>query len=169
MADPFTISMGLTAVAGAIGAGATIAGGNAAKQASQYTATQLRQNASTEIGAAQRSAIDDKLKASMIASEVTARAAASGVNAGFGSPVTDVGEIKQRGEYNSLMDLWRGQNAATGDINKAKAAEFEGEAAQDASYLNAAATIAGAGASMYKTYGISQYQNPSGRPGVSID
>lgn len=168
MADPFTISMGMTAVAGAISAGSTIAGGSAANASAQYTAQQLRQNASTEIGAAQRSALDDRRKTAFIESESVARAAANGVNAGVGSPVTNVGEIAQRGEYSALMDLWKGQNAATGDLNKAKAVEFEGEAAKDASYLNAASTIAGTGASMLKTYGVSQFQSPKGTAGVSL-
>lgn len=168
MASAFAGSMALTGIGGVISAISTIAGGSAANASAQYTATQLRQNASTEIGAAQRGALDDKLKASMVASEATARAAASGVNAGFGSPVTNVGEIAKRGEYNSLMSLWKGENAATGDLNKAKAVEYEGEAAEDASYLNAASTIAAAGGSMFKTYGVSQFQNPGGRPDVKL-
>lgn len=160
-------SMALTAAGAGISAAGTIAGGNAQRTAAAYQATQLRENASTQIGAAQRQALDERLKSSMLQSTTIARAAASGVNAGFGSPLTDVGNIAQRGEYNAAMDLWRGKQAATGDINQATAAELSGKIAQDASYYTAAGTIAGAGGSMLSQYGAYKYPTVYGRAGVS--
>ncbi len=55
--------------------------------------------------------------------------------------------------------MWNGQNAASGDLNKAAAAHYSGlvdaiggEMQQKASYFSAAGTLASSGASAYKLY-----------------
>src|SRR5437868_3391896 len=82
---------------GGVAAASTLAGGSAARQAAGYQATQLREQEGTEIGAAQRTALDTQAKARMLESSAVARAAAGGINAGFGSPVSTVGDIASRG------------------------------------------------------------------------
>ncbi len=78
--------------------------------------------------------------------------------------LTDAGDIAQRGEYQALMDVFNGENARSGMLNKAAATRASGEAdawageqQQDASYLSAAGTIASTAGSMMKTYGSYRY------------
>lgn len=175
-------AMLLTALGAGASAAGTIAGGNFAKQAGKmqkqadiYEAEQLEQNANSEILAGNRAALEAKRKGDMVGSSARARAAASGVDAGSGSALSDIVEIDKRSTYNAAMELWRGESAATGDINRAKGLRYKGElderggsAAQQGAALSAAGTIAGAGGSMLKTYGAYQYPTVRGSPGASL-
>jgi hypothetical protein len=117
--------------------------------------------------------LDTQEKTRALISSSTARAAASGVNAGVGSPATNAGDIEQRGSYHALMDMFNGASAATGMRNQAAAirysgdiAEYEGEAKKDASYLTAAGTLAGSAGSMMSTYGKFAYPTSRGSFGA---
>ena len=88
------------------------------------------------------------------------RAAANGVNAGAGIALTNQAQIAARGHYQAGLDLWSGQNQATGALNQAAAKRYTGdmdliggEEAQRAASLNALSTIAGGGASFLRMYG----------------
>src|SRR3974390_3013657 len=117
--DPLTdTGLALGAVGTGISAYGTLAGGSYAQQAADYKAAQLRQNAAGEIAASQRQMMDKQFQTRMLTSTAVARAGASGVAADVGSPATDVADIAQRGEYQSLMSLWQGENAATGCATK---------------------------------------------------
>lgn len=168
--DPVTltgITMAATAAGGAMSAASTLAGGNFAKtagqmqqQAKNFEATQLEQNATDELATSQRAMFDTQEKARLAISTSTARAGASGVDAGAGSPVENVGELAQRGSYHALMDLWQGQSNATGLRNRSAGARYSGvldemggDEAQSASELAAAGTLASSAGSMAKTYG----------------
>src|SRR5262249_52914310 len=90
-----------------------------------------------------------------------AQAAAGGVTTTTGSPLTNEAQIAARGRYASNLELWNGQNAASGDLNKAAAAHYSGlvdqiggEMQQTASEFSAAGTLASSGASGYKMYGM---------------
>lgn len=154
--DPATLtaaSLAATAVGGGLTAAGTLAGGSYAKQAADLQATQLRMNAAQSIASGQRQMLDTQEKTRLAESTTVARAAASGVNAGVGSPATDVGNLAERGEYHALMDLFNGESAATGMENQAAAARWTGRAQQDASYLAAGGDIASAAGSMARGYG----------------
>ena len=181
--DPLTMTaIGLTVAGGAASAAGTLAGGNYAAQAGRmaqaaeaYKATQLRQNAGLAIAGAQRQMMDTQDRTRLAISSSTARAAASGVDAGVGSPATNVGELAKRGSYLSLMDLWKGQAQASGLENEATAALYtgemermEGEEKQQASRLAAAGTLAGSAGSSLGTYGKMQYPTATGSPGASL-
>jgi hypothetical protein len=165
------ISMGAMALAGAAtSAAGTIAGGaNSAAmgraQAGEATfeAAQDRENAASDIAAGQRNMINSQQKTNLLIGSATARAGASGVNAGVGSAAENVGEIGQKGRYAAALDLWNGQNAAAGDLNKAQAQDYQssldligGQAAQKAATYSALGTLAGGGSSAYKLFS----QNP---------
>lgn len=181
--DPGTMlatTMGLQAIGGGISAASTIAGGNAAAAAGQmqqnaynYQAAQVRANEGSEIGAAQRQMLDKQLQTKQLQSTIEARAAGGGVNAAVGSPLATEKSVASRGTYQSLMDLWNGENRATGMENEAKGlvysgdiAELAGEEERNASRLNALSTVAGAGSSMLRTYGAIKYPMIYGRPGI---
>jgi hypothetical protein len=202
MADPVTImgaSMAMTAIGTGVSAAGTIAGGDAAarsadaaraagtaaqvagqmqQQALNSQADQLVSNASGELAAAQRQMLETRSRTRLLQGTLTAKAAGSGFNAGTGSMLNDAGEIGARGEYLALTDLFKGENAMTGMLNKADATRYsgdiallEGDARQaqfnaqaddyqakaDGSTMAAIGTIAGGAGSMFKTYGSYTY------------
>jgi len=160
-------AMALTGIGAGISAVNSLAGGDYAAQVGRmkqaeanFEADQDVANAAGETAAAQRRAIDVNRKAGLLRSSAVADAAANGVNASAGSALTNQGQIEARGRYQADMDLWSGQNQATGLMNQAAAKRYEGEIdviggeeAQRASTLNALSTIAGGGASFMRMYG----------------
>jgi len=179
MADPITAgSLILSGIGAGVSAAGTIAGGaNAAalgqsqQNEANYQAAQLRENASSEIGAAQRQMLDTQQKARLAQSTLTADAAGGGFVATSGSPEATSESIARRGSYEAAMQLFNGQNASTGDLNKAQGVEMGGEIAseggqmqQEASYYSAAGNLASAGGSMFKNYS-SMTRAPAGAYG----
>jgi hypothetical protein len=160
-------AMALSGIGSAISAASTLAGGSYAataaqmkQQAANYQAAQLQQNAGGEIAAAQRQAFDVNQKTNLARSSAVANAAASGINAGAGSAVTNQSGIVQRGQYLSAMDLWGGENRATGLMNQAQGLQYTGamdalagEEARRAADVSALGTLAGGGASLLRMYG----------------
>lgn len=160
-------AMALTGIGTGISAANTIAGGDyaaqlgRAKQAeANFEADQDVANAAGETAAAQRQAIDVNQRADLLRSSAVALAAANGVNAGAGSALTNQAQIAARGRYQADMDLWSGQNQASGLMNRAAGKRYggeldalAGEEMQRASTLNALSTIAGGGASFMRMYG----------------
>jgi hypothetical protein len=168
--DPGTLmiaSMASTVAGSALSAQATLAGGAAARQAgmmqqqeANYEADQLDTNAVQSIAASQRRALEDRQRARLANSSLIARAAASGVNPSVGSPLATSQDIAMRGEYQALLDLFQGENEATGLRNKAagvrysgQAAAIGGEEAAQAARLTAAATLIGGAGSALRGYG----------------
>jgi hypothetical protein len=166
--DPLTTTAAALSAAGTgISAANTIAGGNYAAQAGQMKQTEANfeaqqdiENAAGETAATQRQAIDTDQKANLLRSSAVANAAANGVNAGAGSALTNQAQIAARGNYQARMEMWSGQNQATGSLNQATAKQYSGymdliggQEAQRASTLNALSTIAGGGTSMLRMYG----------------
>ena len=167
--DPVTgTMMALSVAGGALSAGGTLMGGNAAaamgrmqQQAAEFQATQDTMNSAADIASAQRQSLDIATKARLAGSTAVANAAAGGVTTTTGSPLQTQAEISSRGHYASELELWNGQNAASGDLNKAAAAHYSGlvdriggEMQQKASEFSAAGTLASSGASAYKIYGM---------------
>ena len=86
----------------------------------------------------------------------------SGVNASVGSPASDVGQIARRGSYLSALDLFRGQNTATGLRNQAAGVLYSGSAAQEGADLSAFGTIAGGAGSLAQMFGRMNWGGGSG-------
>jgi hypothetical protein len=161
----------LTGIGHAVSAANTIAGGSYEAQSGQmkqaladFGAAQDVQNAAGAVASAQRQAFDTTQKTNLMRSTAVANAAASGIDAGSGSAVTNQAEITGRGQLQSAMDLWSGQNQATNLINQAAGKRYSGymdwlggQEAQRASYLNAISTIAGGGASIMRMYGSNRF------------
>jgi hypothetical protein len=163
--DPVTMTVA-TVASGALTAAGTLMGGSAAasagqsqKDASYFKAAEEDQAAQESRAAAQRSALDKDRQATLLQSTLQARAAASG---GGATDPTVVGlgqDIAGRGEYQSLMDMYTGENRARGIEDQATGSRMtgdaqlaEGKAKQNASYLSAAGTLIGSAGSAYKTY-----------------
>jgi hypothetical protein len=157
---------GVALAGAAASAAGTIAGGSSAAAmgraqagAATFEAKQAEMNAGGDIAASQRRMFETQQKTNLLTGTATARAGASGVDAGVGSAAENVGQIQQRGRYAAALDLWNGQNAASGELNRAAGLQYQstldeigGKAQQDASYYSAASTIAGGGASAYKLW-----------------
>ena len=160
-------AMALTGIGSGVSALNTLMGGSyaaavgRAKQAeANFEADQDVANSAGEIASAQRQGIDASQKADLLRSSAVAQAAANGVDASTGSALTDQAQIAARGRYQADMDLWSGQNQATGLLNRAAAKRYTGELdalggdeASVAADLGAAGTIAGGGASLLRMYG----------------
>jgi hypothetical protein len=156
----------LTTASTAVQAGATIAGGRIAetagaytRQASEFTARQHELQAGESRAAAQRMAADKRRESRLVQSQLVARAAASGGAVDDPSVVTTAGQVAQRGEYEALTEMYKGENRARGLEDAAyaarrqgEAAEYEGKAKKKASYLSALGTIIGGASTMYRTY-----------------
>jgi hypothetical protein len=100
----------------------------------------------------------------LLQSTLQANAAASGGGAADPTIIGLGQDIAGRGEYQSLMDLYTGENRARGLEDQAMgsrmsgdAALAEGKAKQSASYLSAAGTLIGSAGSAYKTYKTPAY------------
>ena len=160
-------AMALTGIGTGISAANIFAGGDyaaqigRAKQAeANFEANQDVSNAAGEVASAQRQAINVNQKADLLRSSAVAQAAANGLNAGTGSALTNEAQIAARGRYQADMDLWSGQNQASGLMNRAAGKRYTGELdalagdeMRRASRLNALSTIAGGGASFMRMYG----------------
>ncbi len=161
--DPITA---LTLVGAGVGAAGTIMGGNAAaaagksqQDAANFQAAQQEQAAAESRAAAQRVALDKGRETRLLESKLITTAAASGASPDGTNVQNLAGNIAARGEYESLLEMYKGENKARGLMDAAAgtrmsgaAAAAEGEAKQNASYLSAAGTIIGSGGSAYRTY-----------------
>ena len=169
--DPLTmtaLTVGAAVAGGGLTAAGTLAGGNSAAamgraqaQEASFESTQARMNAGAVLASSQRRMFETQQNTGLLVSKARAVGAAGGVNVGTGSALENEGQIEQRGRYAAALDLWNGQNAASGELNKAAGLDYSGQIAimggkmtQDASRLQAggqfASTIAGAGATAYR-------------------
>jgi hypothetical protein len=169
--DPATMmvaSAGAALAGGGIQAMGTLAGGqNAAtvgkmrQGAAEFQAAQDTQNSAGVIAAAQRRSIDIGQRAKLAASSSRAISAAGGVNAGSGSAATNEANLEAKGRYAAALELWNGQNQSTALLNRATAAHYQGamdlaggEMAKTGSEYAAAGTLAEAGSSAFRMYGM---------------
>lgn len=173
------IGAGLQGAGASAAAGATIAGGNAAlqagqlqKQAADFQAAQLEENAGQSFAAGQRQMLDAQERTRLAISSLRAGAAGNGTNVAVGSNAAIAGDIERRGSYNAAMDMFNGDSARIGQLNQAAGVRLSGEAAliggqeaQQASLLqakagefNAAGTIAGSAGNIFKS--IYGFTNP---------
>lgn len=188
MADPFSWAALASAAAGGVSAAGTIAGGNAA--ASQYyrqanqnrigaayglmeaqnEATQLRMAADESRAASQRKAQETNWQTGQVLSKLQAGAAAGGGSARDATIGQLGAQIKQTGDFQSLMEMYSGENRARGLEDSANTAMYRGQmknyglltdadtaamaarTGQTNAMLGAAGTILGAGASIGMNY-----------------
>lgn len=163
--DPITMTA-LAVVGGAVSAAGTIAGGSAAaqagqsaQQASNFKAAQEDQAAQETRASSQRDSLEKGRQTQLTLSKLQANAAAGGGSASDPGVLNLAGDIAGRGEYESLMDMFKGENRARGLTDQATGSRLtgdaqaaEGDAKQSASYLSAAGTLIGTAGSAYKTY-----------------
>jgi len=165
--DPMTmmvVSAGMTMAGSAVQAGGTLAGGNTARQAGligqqqeEFKAKQLDMRAQESRAASQRSALDKRRETELLTSKLIAR---GGPGASSDVGIVDLaGDIAQRGEFEALTEMYKGENRARGDEDAALGARltghalaWEGEQKKRASKTAALGTIIGGAGSAFKMF-----------------
>jgi hypothetical protein len=146
--------------AGALAQAGAAEEGRAAIEPSEYRATQLRQQAQEARAAQQRVALETRRKGGLAQSTLRARAAAGGGGATDNSVLNLTGQIAERTEYQSLLDMYKGENAARGLEDSANAAIYEGKVKERGAQYKAAGygfqtqgTLAASAGSMAQQFG----------------
>lgn len=134
--------------------------GQAAVDSANYRATQLRQQAQEARASQQRAALETQRKGGLVQSTLRARAAAGGGGATDNTVLNLAGQIAGRTEYESLLEMFKGENAARGLEDAANAAIYQGQVAKRGSEYKAAGygyqtagTIAQSAGSMAQQFG----------------
>lgn len=121
---------GFELIGALVTAGATVAGGVAEKNASDFEAEQLDMKAKEEVAASQREAEQSTKEAELAMSRQQALAASSGGGAGSDAPtiVKLMSDVAGQGELNQQSTLYGGQQRAAGLIDQAKGRRASGKA-----------------------------------------
>ncbi|TIM06654.1 hypothetical protein [Mesorhizobium sp.] len=108
----------------------TVAGGVAAKNASDYEAQQYDMKAKEEVAAAQREAMMKRKEGALVNSRSQALAAASGAGAGIEAPtiVKLMTETAGAAEYNAGTSMYGGNSRAAGLRDAARSSRASGKA-----------------------------------------
>lgn len=122
-----------------------------ARQAAQFQADQLRQNAGTAQAAAQRQAFDVDRQTQFITSRALAVAAASGGGASDPTVVNLIAKDAGEGAYRRSLALYAGNDQARMDQMSADAKIYEGQTTERNSLEVGAAGYAGAATSLLKS------------------
>lgn len=147
---------GISATLGALGTGVSalgaIAQGNAAEAEGNYLARQQEMKANEERSIGQQKMLRKRAEAERLQSTLIARAAASGGDTTDAGLVRLGGDIAEEGEFQALNEFVRGENAARGYLDMAKASRAKGAAAQRMAPLKAGMTILEGGSSLFGKY-----------------
>lgn len=149
----------MSAVGSMVSAGTAKRVGSAQRQASYFTAKQQEDAANNIIGAGQRAAMGETLKAKLLASRAIAVAAAQGGDVGSPGVTNIIADIAGRGAYNAGVALYDAEDKARLLRMGATASRFEGDIAEaggqskaGAYLLNSAGNLAHS-ASLFTKYG----------------
>lgn len=147
--------MGATAIlAGtAIGAVGKVAGGYAQRGALDASAAQLNQEAGQSVASGIQGAIQDRRRASYVASNARAATAGGGLATTGTSAVANVGQIRGEGEYRALASMYQGYDRASELNARASGMRVEGSNAIKSGWISGMSTVLSGGTSFYDKYG----------------
>lgn len=135
--------------------------GEAMQVAKQFEADQMDQNAGQVQAASQRNAMEQRRRASMVASRALAVSAAGGAGASDPTIEKIISDIDGEGEYRAGLAIYEGEERARRMRMGADAAEFEGgvaasggRAAGRAGTISAVGSLASAAGGLYSKYGM---------------
>lgn len=137
----------------ALGAYGKISGGYAQKGALDAGAAQLQQEAGQSVAAGIQGSIQDRRRATYVASNARAATAGGGFATTGTTDVANVGAIRGEGEYRALTSLYQGQDRASELDARAAGMRNEGSNAVKAGWLSGASTVLSGGMSFYDKYG----------------
>lgn len=130
-----------------------VAGGYAQKGALDNGASQLEQQAGQSIASGIQGAIQDRRRATYVASNARAATAAGGLATTGTSAIANVGQIRGEGEYRALTSLYQGYDRAGELTDRASAMRTEGSNAVKSGWISGASSVLSAGSSFYDKYG----------------
>lgn len=135
-----------------------------ARQAAQFEAAQMRQNANTAQAAAQRTGAEIDRQTQFVTSRALAVAAGSGGGASDPTVVNLIARDAGEGAYQKQLALYAGTDRARLDNEQADAKTFEGKTTFDNSLQVGAAGYAGGATSLLKSQarGASLFQRFGG-------
>lgn len=142
---------GLQALGANMSAASHVMFGIQARQAAQFKADQLRQNAGTAQAASQRQAFDIDRQTQFITSRALAVAAASGGGASDPTVVRLIARDAGEGAYQRSLALYGGKDRARLDLENADAATYEGKTTERNSLEVGAAGYAGGATNLLKS------------------
>lgn len=136
---------GLSAVFGLIGTAVSAVGsiysGVQAKASADFEAKSMKQKGDAELAIGQREAIKRRKEKEFALSRNRAIAAASGGGTADESITALDAKIEQEGEYNALVDMYKGKQARNDLYTGAAVKKIEGKSALTSSYITAASGI----------------------------
>lgn len=134
--------------------------GEAARTGAYFEAAQLDQQSGQSVAAAQRKALEEKRRATLIASRAQAVAGASGGSASDPTMVDILSDIEGEGAYRAGVALYEGEERARLQRLGASTRRFEGDVAlqsgkerERAYQLGGFGSLATGAASLYSKYG----------------
>jgi hypothetical protein len=146
--------MGATAAIGmAVQAYGKVSGGYAQRNALNASAGQLEQEAGQSVASGIQGAIQDRRRASYVASNARASTAAAGLTTTGTSAIENVGQIRGEGEYRALTSLYQGQDRANELDFRASGMRTEGSNAIRSGWLSGMSSVMSGGSSFYDKYG----------------
>lgn len=144
--------------------------------AKNFEAAQMEQSAVQEVAAAQRRALEERRRATLVASRAQAVAAASGAGASDTTVENIISDIAGEGEYRAGLAIYQGEESARRLRMGAQGARMEGSSIAQfgesrARAYNTAAlgSLAGGAASLYTKYGMGGPQRSSALDGSIYD
>lgn len=149
----------MSAIGSMVSAGTAVRTGTAQKNASYFTAKQQDDAANNVLAAGQRTAMNEDLKAKLLASRAMAVAGASGGDVGSPGVTKVIADIAGRGAYNAGIALYDAEDKARTLRLGATASRYEGDVMQSggqskaAAYMFGAAGNAATAASLFSKYG----------------
>lgn len=153
MRDPRALNnVGTTvdAMGAGIGALSHLEFGIQSKQAAEFQAAQLRQNAGQAMASSQRAAEDANRNAQYITSAALAAAAGSGGGASDPTVVNIIAKNAAEGAYRQSVALYQGEDKAQALETSANAKEYEGRNVLANSAMVGAGQVVGAGTTLLK-------------------
>lgn len=132
-----------------------VAGGYAKKGALDAGAAQLEQEAGQSVASGIQGAIQDRRRATYVASNARAATAAGGLTTTGTSAIANVGQIRGEGEYRALTSLYQGYDRAGELKDRASGMRVEGSNAVKSGWISGASTLLsdGSSSSFYDKYG----------------
>lgn len=151
----------LTVSGGLKQASAAEAAGARARQASEFQAAQMEQQAGQATAAAQRKSLEQRRRAQLVASRALAVSAASGAGAADPTIETIISDIAGEGAYRAGIELYQGEERARQLRMGADASIYEGQVAEQAGKERASAarmqafgSVLNSGGSLFAKYGM---------------
>lgn len=128
-------------------------GGIRQKQAMDAAAGELDTEAGQSVASGIQGAIQDRRKATYIASSAQARTAGSGLATTGTSAIANQGQILAQGEYNARTAIYQGEDRANELSYRGTQMRNEGAAAQNAGFESGVASVMKGGQSFFDKYG----------------